>query len=43
MSTLAEHVERYLQLRRAVGFKLVGEGQLLAEFVKFASRPGRAP
>jgi len=32
----AEHAEQYLQLRRAVGFKLVGEAQPPAEFVKFA-------
>lgn len=42
MSTLAEHVEQYLQLRRAVGFKLVGEAQLLAEFVRFAEAAGES-
>jgi len=42
VSTLAEHVERYLQLRRAVGFKLVGEAQLLAEFVRFAETAGES-
>ncbi len=42
MSTLAEHAEQYLQLRRAVGFKLVGEAQLLAEFVKFAEHAGQS-
>lgn len=42
MSDLAEHAEQYLQLRRAVGFKLVGEGQLLADFVKFAERAGES-
>jgi integrase len=36
MSTLAEHVQNYLQVRRALGFKLLGEGQLLANFVAFA-------
>ena len=41
MSALAEHAEEYLALRRAVGFKLVGEGQLLAEFVKFAEQTGQ--
>jgi integrase len=41
MSALAEHAEQYLQLRRAVGFKLVGEGQLLAEFVNFAETTGQ--
>jgi integrase/recombinase XerD len=38
MSTLAQHVESYLQLRRALGFKLVSEGVLLAEFVRYAER-----
>jgi integrase/recombinase XerD len=42
MSPLAEHAEQYLKLRRAVGFKLVGEGQLLAEFVKFAEQTGQS-
>jgi integrase len=36
MSALAEHVQNYLQIRRALGFKLVGEAQLLREFVAFA-------
>jgi integrase len=36
MSALAEHVQNYLRVRRALGFKLVGEGQLLAKFVAFA-------
>lgn len=36
MSALAEHAENYLTVRRALGFKLVGEGQLLAEFVACA-------
>lgn len=38
MSTLGQHVENYLQLRRALGFKLVSEGVLLAEFVRYAER-----
>jgi integrase/recombinase XerD len=41
MSPLAEHAQQYLALRRAVGFKLIGEGQLLAEFVKFAEQTGQ--
>jgi integrase len=41
MSALAEHAEQYLALRRAVGFKLVGEGQLLAEFVASADAAGQ--
>jgi integrase/recombinase XerD len=36
MSALATHVENYLRIRRALGFKLVGEGRLLADFVAFA-------
>jgi len=41
MNALAEHVQNYLQLRRALGFKLVGEGQLLADFVAFADAAGQ--
>jgi len=41
MSTLAEHAQNYLTLRRALGFKLVGEGQLLAEFVACADATGQ--
>ena len=41
MSPLAEHAERYLALRRAVGFKLLSEGQLLAEFVASADAAGQ--
>lgn len=42
MSTLADHAENYLTVRRALGFKLVGEGRLLAEFVAFAEQSGQA-
>jgi integrase/recombinase XerD len=41
MNTLAEHVQNYLRLRRALGFKLVGEGVLLAEFVSCAEQAGQ--
>lgn len=41
MSALAEHVQNYLQVRRALGFKLIGEGQLLREFVAFAEAAGQ--
>lgn len=41
MSALAEHVQNYLRVRRALGFKLVGEGQLLREFVAFADAGGQ--
>jgi integrase/recombinase XerD len=41
MSALAEHTHNYLQVRRALGFKLVGEGQLLREFVACAETAGQ--
>jgi integrase/recombinase XerD len=41
MSTLTEHAENYLTIRRALGFKLVGEGQPLAEFVACAEAAAR--
>jgi integrase len=41
MSTLAEHAQNYLTIRRTLGFKLVGEGVLLAEFVAFAEKAGQ--
>src|SRR6202035_3875506 len=41
MSTLAEHAQNYLRLRRALGFKLVSEGVLLAEFVACAEQAGQ--
>lgn len=41
MSTLAEHVEHYLTIRRGLGFKLLGEGVLLAEFVACADAAGQ--
>lgn len=40
MSSLSEHVHNYLRLRRALGFKLVGEETLLREFVAFADAAG---
>lgn len=36
MSDLQGELERYLALRRGLGFKLVNEGRLLADFVAFA-------
>lgn len=42
MTTLAEHVENCLTVRRALGFKLVGEGVLLAEFVACAEQDGQS-
>jgi integrase/recombinase XerD len=41
MSTLAEHANNYLTVRRGLGFKLVGEGRLLAEFVACAAAAGQ--
>jgi integrase/recombinase XerD len=41
MSALAEQVLNYLTVRRALGFKLVGESQLLREFVVFADAAGQ--
>jgi integrase/recombinase XerD len=40
MSDLDRHIEEYLALRRAVGFKLLGEGQLLADFARYAAAIG---
>jgi integrase/recombinase XerD len=41
MSTLSGHVEEYLQLRRALGFGLQREGQLLAQFVAYLETTGQ--
>lgn len=41
MSELDRHLSDYLTVRRALGFKLIGEGQLLAEFVAFATEAGQ--
>jgi integrase/recombinase XerD len=40
MSGLAQRVEEYLAIRRSLGYKLVGEGQLLASFVAYADQAG---
>lgn len=40
MTTIRQHAEDYLTIRRTLGFKLVGEGQLLASFVTFIERSG---
>ncbi len=42
MSALAGHVADYLRLRRALGFKLEREGQLLAQFVSYLEVTGAA-
>jgi integrase len=40
MTALAEHVQNYLTIRRALGFKLRSEETLLREFVVFADAAG---
>jgi integrase/recombinase XerD len=40
METLAEHLERYLALRRSVGYQLVEGGRLLPDFVRYARLRG---
>jgi integrase/recombinase XerD len=40
MSELSRRLEEYLTVRRGLGFKLVGEGWLLASFVAFAEEAG---
>jgi integrase len=40
MSSLRRYAEEYLTIRRALGFKLVGEGYLLASFVTFVEQNG---
>ncbi len=40
MNDLRRHSEDYLSLRRALGYKLIGEGQLLAAFVTFCEQTG---
>jgi integrase len=37
MSYLAEHLDSYLVIRRALGFKLINEGRMLSDFVAFAN------
>lgn len=38
--SLAEHADRYLQLRRALGFKLERHGRLLPQFVTYLETAG---
>jgi hypothetical protein len=42
MSQLSSHVEDYLAMRRALGFKLAKEGRLLRDFAAFAEAAGAA-
>jgi integrase/recombinase XerD len=42
MSQLAGHIEDYLALRRALGFRLGKEGRLLPDFAAFAEAAGAA-
>lgn len=40
MSPLRQHLDDYLQIRRALGFKLISEGKLLASFVSYMEAAG---
>ena len=40
MSQLSSHVEDYLAMRRALGFKLARQGRLLRDFAAFAEAAG---
>jgi len=40
MNALRQHSEEYLAIRRALGYKLVGEGRLLASYITFAEEAG---
>jgi integrase len=40
--SLGERVEEYLRLRRALGFRLQREGQVLAQFAEYLERQGAA-
>lgn len=40
MSTLAEHLEDYLRMRRALGFELARHGQMLPSFVAYLEAAG---
>jgi len=40
MSHLSSHIEDYLAMRRALGFKLAKEGRLLRDFAAFAEAAG---
>jgi integrase len=42
MSSLADHVHDYLQVRRAMGFKLEDHGRLLPQFAAFVQQRGEA-
>jgi integrase/recombinase XerD len=40
MSSLTDHLDRYLELRRSVGYQLAEHGRLLPDFVRFAQSAG---
>jgi hypothetical protein len=42
MNDLRRHSEDYLSVRRALGYKLIGEGRLLDDFVGFLEDAGAA-
>jgi integrase/recombinase XerD len=41
MISLADHLENYLTIRRALGFKLIHEARMLSDFVAFADAAGQ--
>ena len=43
MSPLGRAAEDYLQMRRALGYKLESQGQLLAGFISYLERARAAP
>jgi site-specific recombinase XerC len=40
MTNLADHLDRYLAVRRSVGYRLEEHGRVLPEFVRFAQAKG---
>ena len=40
MSKLSLHLDKYLKLRRQLGYKLIVPGRLLRDFVRFANEEG---
>lgn len=41
VSSLTDHLDRYLELRRSVGYQLAEHGRLLPDFVRFAQSAGQ--
>ncbi|MCA1697635.1 MAG: tyrosine-type recombinase/integrase [Actinobacteria bacterium] len=42
MSSLTDHLDRYLKLRRSVGYQLAEHGRVLPDFVRFAQSAGQS-